>query len=87
MSPDGRRLFFRQDRKLIAASVAPSSNASWGSTAAPIHRDVLFEGDFERSASTDYDVSRDGTHFLMLQPSSEPQLVVVVNALSELRVR
>ena len=83
-SPDGRRLFYRQERKLIAASVAPSSGGSWGSTAAPVRRDVLFEGDFERSGSTDYDVSRDGTHFLMLQPTSEPQLVVVVNALSEL---
>jgi Tol biopolymer transport system component len=80
---DGRTLYYRQDRRLIAASVstAPSFTVTG--------RRTVFQGTFDASGPhASYDVALDGKHFLMLAPSDDrPSVVVVLNWASEARAR
>ena len=81
-APDGRTLFYRSERAMIAAhvSVAPQF--------AVIGRDVLFEGDYLTGAGhQSYDVSRDGRAFLMLQRETSEELIMVLNWSTELRAK
>jgi serine/threonine-protein kinase len=81
-APDGRRLFYRHGRQLLAARVTtvPSFSVTG--------RDVLFEGNYSTSTShQNYDVAPDGQGFLMLQPDADVEVVVVLNWLTELRAR
>jgi serine/threonine-protein kinase len=81
-SPDGRRLFYRNGRKMLAATVSTVPGF------AVTGREVLFEGSYATGSShRNYDVSGDGREFLMLQQAADPEVVVVLNWLTELRRR
>ncbi len=78
-SPDGRRLFYRNGRKMLAATVSTTPGF------AVTGRAALFEGSYAAGAShRNYDVSGDGREFLMLQRDADPEVVVVLNGLTEL---
>ena len=94
-SQDGRRLFYR-DRlsgKLLAATLAlPASDAlSGASELAVLRRDVVIDPTYRVQSDAvqrSYDLSPDGTQFLMLRESDEPnRIVVVLNWASELHER
>jgi serine/threonine-protein kinase len=75
-NPDGRQLFFWQGSQLTSATLqfdpAPRVTA----------RSVLFEGRYEE----DFDISRDGSRFLMIESErSGVSLVVIPNWRTELR--
>jgi serine/threonine-protein kinase len=75
-SPDGKTLYYWEDNRMMAATLArdPALRV--------VSRKSLFEGQYE----TDYDVSHDGTRFLMIQTESAGlNLVVVPNWITELR--
>jgi serine/threonine-protein kinase len=81
-SPDGRRLFYRSGRAMIAARVTTAPQFS------VTGRDTLFEGDYLTSAShRSYDVTSDGREFLMIQRDAGEELIVVINWFTELRAR
>ncbi|HEY8311490.1 MAG TPA: hypothetical protein VIG47_13080, partial [Gemmatimonadaceae bacterium] len=75
-SPDGKQLYFLQGSTLMSATIARDP------TLRVVFRTALFDGNFAAS----FDVSSDGTRFLMIQPeSSGLSLVVIPNWLTELR--
>ena len=79
-APDGRRLYYRKGRQMLAARVntVPAFSVTG--------RDVLFEGSYSTSAShQNYDVAPGGQGFLMLRPDTDVEVVVVLNWLTELR--
>ena len=78
-APDGRRLYYRDNQHLVAATV--STNPSFSVTS----REALFDDSFVRGSlpHADYDVSPDGKNFLMLKPTGETQVTVVYNWLDE----
>ena len=82
-SPDGRRLFYRRNRLITAATI--SSTPGFSVT----RREELFEGDFVfQSVHAEYDVSPDGNQFLVMKRAeSDVQTVVVQNWFAELRQR
>ncbi len=81
-SRDGRRLFYRDGRHLIAASVTPSPSF------AVTGRTDLFADEyvFAQAPHANYDVSPDG-RFLMVKGAASQKLFVVYSWLSELRSR
>jgi Tol biopolymer transport system component len=81
-SPDGRRLFYRNGRQMIAATLTTAP------TFAVTAREVLFTGDYHAASGgqhASFDVTRDGKQFLMVKPAGDAQLVVVLNWLAELQ--
>jgi Tol biopolymer transport system component len=80
---DGRRLFYRDGRHLIAASVTTSPHF------AVTGRTELFADDyrFAQAPHANYDVSPDGTRFLMVKSAEAPELYVAYGWLRELRER
>jgi serine/threonine-protein kinase len=75
-SPDGRQLYYWERNRLVSASL------TFAAGPAVVSRTPLFAGQYE----ADFDVSSDGSRFLMVQ--SEPtglELVVIPNWRSELR--
>ncbi|HUQ18373.1 MAG TPA: hypothetical protein VM099_02065, partial [Gemmatimonadaceae bacterium] len=81
-SRDGKRLFYRDDQDLIAVSVSTSGPFTI------ISRAKLFQDTFLRAPfHANYDVAPDGSHFLFLKATEEPQLIVVTNWLDEVRAR
>ena len=77
-APDGRRLFFWEGSRLMEATLVRDPGLR------VVSREALFEGRYE----ADYDVSRDGTRFLMIEAASSGlRLVVVPHWLTELRQR
>ena len=80
---DGRRLFYRHRRELVAATITPG--AQFGVS----QRRVLFEGAFftQHMAHPSYDVAPDGKHFIISRLDESGQIVVVTNWLNELRAR
>jgi len=75
-SPDGRQLYYWQERRLMSATIArdPALRV--------VMRTELFEGQFE----LEFDVSRDGRRFLMIESDTTGvDLVVVPHWVSELR--
>jgi serine/threonine-protein kinase len=82
-SPDGRRLFYRRNRMVMAVTYATSS----GFTVTA--RENLFEGDFTfQAVHAEYDVRRDGTEVLVPRlAGSDVQTIVVQNWAHELRSR
>jgi serine/threonine-protein kinase len=80
-SRDGRRIFYFNVTKLLAASVQT------GPTFAVTAHTVLFDGNFlQGPGHASFDVSPDGTSFLMLRPVAEnsEQIVVIPNWAAEL---
>jgi Tol biopolymer transport system component len=85
-NPNGRELFYRQDDKMMAVDIATQP-----ALIAQKPR-MLFEsaGLLRVSTTPNYDVSRDGQRFLMVQASEQqaaPQLNVVLNWFDELKRR
>ncbi|MGH7618577.1 MAG: hypothetical protein ACREPM_15265, partial [Gemmatimonadaceae bacterium] len=75
-SPDGNRIYYWEGTRMMAATVArePSMHVT--------SREPLFDGRYE----LDFDVSHDGTRFLMIESqSSGVSLVVIPNWRTELR--
>jgi len=75
-APDGSKLYYWEDSRLMSATLArdPALRV--------VSRKPLFDGHFE----TDYDISHDGTRFLMIETeTSGLDLVVIPNWLTELR--
>ena len=88
-SRDGRRLFYRTAKAVMAVSV------NSGSTLVVGNSEVLVEGTFEPAAGNgapNYDVTAEGLPILMVRrneqaPVTEMRIDVVVNWLSELSAR
>jgi eukaryotic-like serine/threonine-protein kinase len=75
-APDGRTLYYWEDNRMMAATLArdPALRV--------VSRKSLFGGQYE----TDFDVSHDGSRFLMIQSeASGLDLVVIPNWVTELR--
>ena len=86
--PDGRELFYRTPRRVMAATVETDPSFTAGNP------EVLFEGDYYGGFGRTYDISPDGQRFLMIKSGSqadgtavERQLVVVTNWFTELQAR
>jgi serine/threonine-protein kinase len=82
-SRDGRRLFYRANRKFIAATVAT------GPTFSVLTRETLFDDKYVSAAAphANYDVAPDGKRLLVLEAVEEPQIIVVHNWGAEARAR
>jgi eukaryotic-like serine/threonine-protein kinase len=80
-APDGRRLFYRDGQHLIAASIATSPALT------VTGRTELFEDNyvFAQAPHAGYDVSRDGTRFLMVKSVGTSSLAVVTGWLGEVQ--
>ena len=82
-SPDGRRLYFRQGRALLAVGFDPDAGAVTG------RPELVFAGENHQTSSTAsnryYDVLPDGTGFVfLLTPPAASRIHVVYNWLTEL---
>jgi hypothetical protein len=87
-NPNGRELFYRSGRKMMAVEIATKPSFSAGKPR------VLFEGDYLPTPLQfpNYDVSPNGQRFLMLKPSEQEaaaptQINVVLNWFEELKRR
>ncbi len=82
-SRDGRRLFYRGDGFLMAATVGP------GPAFAVVRRDTLLTDTYMFAANphANYDVMPDGTHFIFLEGANSGELVVVSNWDAVVRAR
>jgi eukaryotic-like serine/threonine-protein kinase len=85
-NPNGRELFYRSGRKMMAVDIATQPGFTAGKPR------VLFEGDYLPTPLQfpNYDVSQDGQRFLMLKPSEQEaaaptQINVVLNWFEELK--
>ncbi len=75
-APDGSKLYYWEDNRLMSATLARD----------PTRRIVSRKPLFDRHYETDYDISHDGTRFLMIETeTSGLNLVVVPNWLTDLR--
>ena len=87
-NPNGRELFYRSGRKMMAVEITTKPGFAAGKPR------VLFEGDYLPTplAFPNFDVSPDGQRFLMLKPSEQEtaaltQINVVLNWFEELKRR
>ena len=82
-SPNGKRIYYRANRMLVAATVVTTP------AFAVTSRDTLFADVFATDPfHTNYDVAPDGTHFVMLQPvDANRQATVVLHFGNEVRAR
>jgi serine/threonine-protein kinase len=82
-SRDGRRLFYRANKKFMAATVTT------GSTFAVLSRDVFSDDKFLQAAAphANYDVSPDGKSLLVLEAVEDPQIHIIHNWGEEVRAR
>jgi Tol biopolymer transport system component len=80
-SRDGRRLYFRNGRRIMADSFSPDPTPSAGTPA------VVFEGDFVNGGGASYDVAPDGRRFLVIRDdqSTTTQLRIVTDWFSDVR--
>jgi len=86
-SPDGRELFYREGTRMVVVSVDLGPEISMGRPR------VLFDGPYsgDLEGITGYDISADGSHFLMVRPATaatalEPKGIhVVQNWFEELK--
>ena len=85
-STSGQELFYRRGDRLMVVPVTD------GPTFAPGSVDVVFTGAFERGvyANPSYDISPDGSRFIMIRSNRDPtltRLTVVLNWFEELKAR
>ena len=85
-SPDGRTLFYRADRKMMAAELTS------GVPRTVVRRRALFVDAFDGDMPMphrNYDVMPDGRHFVMIAPNDDraPETIVVLNWLAEFRAK
>ena len=85
-NPNGRELFYRQGDRMMAVDIATQPDLI-----AQTPRMLFESADLLRVSTTpNYDVTRDGQRFLMVQRTAQqpaPQLTVVLNWFDELRRR
>jgi eukaryotic-like serine/threonine-protein kinase len=74
-SRDGKRLFYRGDGHLMAATLGP------GEAFTIVKRDTLFADAFQFAPNphANYDVMADGAHFVFLKAATEGNMIVVAN--------
>ena len=86
---DGRRLFYRENARLIAATLEPLVGPSRAASLSVVNRQPLFQGRvlLESGDEVSYDVHPDGKRFVVIRPAMDPEIVVVLNWVSELRER
>ena len=82
-SRDGHRLFYRDGRHLMAVVLATSPRLAVTSRTALFRDDYMFA----QAPHPNYDVSPDGTRFLMIRNARQPELLVAYDWASELRER
>ncbi|HVE33535.1 MAG TPA: protein kinase [Gemmatimonadaceae bacterium] len=82
-SPDGKRLFYRGDGRLMAARLNTTAGF------AVVARDTLFADTYQFAGNphANYDVTADGSHFVFLKAASEGSMIVVTNWTSVVRSR
>jgi serine/threonine protein kinase len=83
-SRDGRELFYRAGRQMMAVTILPGTTFAWE----PPRR--LFEGDYHSfggPGSQSYDVSPDGRRFLMMESIEPAPRIDVVQGWSRLMAR
>ncbi len=80
-SPDGRQIYYHIRSVFMAVAVTP--------TLAITSRTTLFKGAFDEHLMQhrNYDVAPDGSGFLILAPPKNPETVMVLDWLPELRAR
>ncbi len=82
-SRDGRRIFYRDGRNLMAATVTTSAGIAVTSRS-PLFTDEYM---FAQAPHANYDVSLDGSRFLMVKSAEAPQLQVFYGFANEVRAR
>ncbi|MBC7561435.1 MAG: serine/threonine-protein kinase [Gemmatimonadaceae bacterium] len=85
-SPDGRHIFYRANRKMIAAAITRGAAPTVSGRRA-LFTDV-FDGDMPMP-HRNYDVTPDGRNFVMIAAVDDmvPETIVVLNWLTELRTK
>ncbi len=80
---DGKRLFYRESRKIMAATLAPGAGFTVAS------RDSVLADRFLYAANPhpNWDVMPDGKHFVFLDPTDAGEIAVTANWLPILRAR
>jgi serine/threonine-protein kinase len=80
-SPDGTRLYYRNEENFMSASIRA------GDELEVISREVLFRDSFMKRSlpHANYDVAPDGRSLLMVKATEEPEVTVIYNWISELR--
>ena len=82
-SRDGKKIFYRDGVKMIAASVAAGTTFSV-TARTPLFTDTYA---FAPSPHANFDVSQDGSQFLMVKNATTSKIVVVHGWFSEMRTR
>jgi len=82
-SRDGKKIFYRDGVKMIAASVAAGSTFSV-TARTPLFTDTYA---FAPSPHANFDVSQDGSKFLMVKNATTSKIVVVHGWFTEMRTR
>ncbi len=82
-SRDGKKIFYRDGVKMIAASVAAGSTFSV-TARTPLFTDTYV---FAPSPHANFDVSQDGSKFLMVKSATTSKIVVVHGWFTEMRTR
>jgi serine/threonine-protein kinase len=80
---DGRRLFFRDGHSLVQVAFATSPGFNVTSRT-PIMDDLFV---LSVSPHANYDVAPDGSRFLMVKNTDDPQLIVAYNWMAEVHAR
>jgi Tol biopolymer transport system component/tRNA A-37 threonylcarbamoyl transferase component Bud32 len=82
-NPQGGELFYRTGDAMVAVRLVEQDGLL-----APARRDTLFSGPFfQQPRWPEYDVSRDGTRFLMIRRGSARQEIVVITGWAEQAVK
>jgi Tol biopolymer transport system component len=75
-APDGKTIYYWQGKKFMATTIASSTEHR------PLATTTLFEGSYEQ----DFDVSPDGSRFLMIESATSGlEMIVIPNWKTELR--
>jgi len=82
-SRDGRRLFYRGDGRLMAATTRPGARFEVASRDTVLADRYVFAG----NPHANYDVMPDGKHFVFLEGESTGDMIVVTNWESVMRAR
>ena len=74
---------------MIAATLEPLVGPSRAASLSVVNRQPLFQGRvlLESGDEVSYDVHPDGKRFVVIRPAMDPEIVVVLNWVSELRER
>ncbi len=70
-SRNGREIIYRRAERYLAVAVSPGPAFALGRT------DTLFSGFYDSGPYTSYDVSRDGSEFIMVRPGAEGRTLSV----------